>query len=263
MRTRIYAALNGIPLNSLDSAIVIQGVDEAAPNWNISAGNRAGLTGQIVLSTEKRYRDVKISFAIAEKHDLIHRAQILQQVNAWAAGGGVLEVGYRPGQLLRVICAGLPEIKTLTKWAEAYSITFRAYEVPFWVSTVEESVSVAATSSGSGALAVTGTAGGKLCFTATNGTSSSCATVSVSANGATMAFSSLGLAAGEKLIVDYDERDLQRIRIQASGGTLRSVMDKRTVESADDIPLLCGGNTITVTAQQNLTWKLYTIGRWE
>ena len=48
MRTRISVALNGIELHSLDGGIVLQGVDEGAASWNISAGNRAGNAGQHV-----------------------------------------------------------------------------------------------------------------------------------------------------------------------------------------------------------------------
>ena len=52
MRTRISVALNGIELHSLDGGIVLQGVDEGAASWNISAGNRAGNAGQHVTSVE-------------------------------------------------------------------------------------------------------------------------------------------------------------------------------------------------------------------
>ena len=67
MRTRIAVALRGEDLSSLDGAIVVQGVDENAPNWNITAGSRSGNAGQHVTGVEKRFREVVVSFAIAEK----------------------------------------------------------------------------------------------------------------------------------------------------------------------------------------------------
>lgn len=263
MRTRISVALNGIELHSIDSAIVLQGVDEGAASWNISAGNRAGNAGQHVNSVEKRYRDVVVSFAIAEKRDLIRRSDIIQRICAWAAEGGDLTISYRDRQKLRVICAQMPAVKTLTKWAESYSITFRAYDIPFWQNMDRESVTISAGTSGSATLRVKESAGGKLSFEATNGSGSTVDAVSVTANGNSLIFASLGLANGEKLIVDYDEKDIQRLRIKNTSNVYRSVLAKRTVASNDDIPLKYGVNSISVTSGAALSWNLYTYGRWE
>jgi len=263
MRTRISIALNGIELHSIDTAIVLQGVDEGAASWNITAGNRAGNAGQHVNSIEKRYRDVIVSFAIAEIHDLNRRSNIIQRVCAWAAAGGDLTVSYRDRQKLRVICQQLPAVKTLTKWAESYSITFRAYDIPFWQSLDRESVTISAGTSGSATLSLKESAGGKLSFEATNGSGSTVNAVSVTANGKSLIFASLGLANGEKLIVDYDEKDIQRIRIKNTSNVYRSTLAKRTTASNDDVLLNYGANTISVTSGAALSWNLYTFGRWE
>ena len=263
MRTRISVALNGIDLASIDSAIILQGVDEGAASWNITTGGRAGNSGQHVTNVEKRYRDVVVNFAVAEKRDLIKRATVIQKVCAWAANGGDLTVNYRDRQKLRVICAQMPAVKTLTKWAETYSITFRAYEVPFWQSMDAESAAITAGTSGSVTLAVKESAGGKLCFEATNGSGSTVNAASVTANGKSIIFASLGLANGEKLIGDYDENDVQRLRIKNTSNVFRSVLDKRTTASADDVPLKQGGNTVSVTSGAALSWNVYTYGRWE
>lgn len=260
MRTRISVALNGAELHAIDAAIVLQGVDEGAASWNITAGNRAGNDGQHVNGVEKRYRDVVVNFAIAEKRDLIRRANIIQQVCGWAAAGGDLTVSYRDRQKLRVMCLSLPAVKSLDKWAETYSVTFRAYQVPFWQSVDAESASISAGTSGSTSLRVKETGGGKLCFQATNSSGSTVNTASISANGKTISFSSLGLANGEKLIGDYDDNDIQRLRI-LNGSTYRSVLDKRT--GADDVLLKQGGNTVSVSSGAALSWNVYTYGRWE
>lgn len=263
MRTRISVALNGIELHTIDSAIILQGLDEGAASWNITAGSRAGNAGQHVNSVEKRYRDVIVTFAVSEIRDLIRRSNIIQRVCAWAAAGGDLTVSYRDRQKLRVICQQLPAVKTLTKWAESYSITFRAYDIPFWQSMDRESATISAGTSGSATLAVKESAGGKLCFEATNGSGSTVNAVNVTANGNSLIFASLGLANGEKLIVDYDEKDIQRLRIKNTSDVYRSVLSKRTTASNDDVLLKCGANTISVTSGAALSWNLYTYGRWE
>lgn len=263
MRTRISVALNGTELHAIDSAIVLQGVDEGAASWNISTGSRAGNAGQHVNSVEKRYRDVVVSFAIAEMRDMIRRADILQRVCAWAAAGGDLTVSYRDRQKLSVICAQLPAVKSLDKWAEAYSITFRAYEIPFWQSMDRESATISAGTTGETTLRVKESAGGKLCFEATNGSGNSAATVAVGANGRLMQFGTLGLANGEKLILDYDGKDIQRIRILNTSNVYRSALDKRAASSVDDLLLHYGENGIGVASDVALSWNFYTYGRWE
>ena len=46
MQTRVMASLDGVSLHEVDPRIVIQSVDETAPNWNVTAVSRAGRIGQ-------------------------------------------------------------------------------------------------------------------------------------------------------------------------------------------------------------------------
>ena len=262
MRTRISVALNGTELHSIDQAIVLQGVDEGAASWNITTGSRAGNSGQHVNGIEKRTRDVVVNFAVNEMRDLTRRAYILQQVCAWAANGGDLTVSYRDRQMLRVRCAALPAVKSLDKWAETYSITFRAYEVPFWQSMDPESVAISAATSGSATLMVKESAGGKLCFTAANNSGNTVNALAAATASAAIGFQNLGLLSGEMLILDYDKNDVQRIRI-LNGSTYRSALDKRTAVSADDLILKFGANSLSVESTYAVAWNLYTYGRWE
>ena len=261
MRTRLSAALNGVELHSVDPAIYIQRVNEGAPGMDVSAGNRSGNVGQHLNGIYRKTLDVDVVFSVnVPKRETARRANILQQVSAWAAAGGDLTVNYRDRQKLRVRCVSFPEISGIDQWTDNYTLTFRAFQVPYWVSQDAESATISAGTSGSATLRLRESAGGKLCFEATNGSGSTVNAVTVSANGKTITFSSLGLANGEKLIGDYDNNDIQRLRI-LNGGTYRSVLDKRT--GADDVPLKYGGNTVSVTSGAALSWKVYTYGRWE
>ena len=260
MRTRLSVALNGVELDSIDPAICIQSIDEDAPNMDVSVGNRSGNNGQHLNGVYRKTMDVSIQFSIdAPKRETLRRAAILQQVTAWAASGGNLTINYRDRQKLRGACVGLPRIDGMDRWTSNYEIIFRAFQVPYWVSQDAESATISAGTSGSATLRLRESAGGKLCFEATNSSGSTVNAVTVSANGRTITFSSLGLVNGEKLIGDYDENDIQRLRI-LNGSTYRSVLDKRT--GADDVMLNCGGNTVSVTSEAALSWNVYTYGRW-
>lgn len=261
MRTRVSIALNGVELHSISNAIVIQGISEQSPNWNIATGAKAEAIGQFVNRFEKRYREVSVRFALAIKRDMPLRVAIIQQVNAWAAKGGVLSVDYRDGQRLRVICAALPTINT-DKWAEDYTITFRAYRVPFWESVEKTQVTISAATSGTTTMNLRETAGGKLCAIATNGSGSALTSLGVFANGKRIALTDMSVASGSSVVIDYDENDIQRIR-KVTGSSSTSILEYRTTDSDDYVPLEFGSNTIIVSSGVAVSWTLYTYGRWE
>lgn len=263
MKTRVMASLNGISMNDIDSSIVIQKVTEAAPNWNVNAGSRGTLIGQRVTATEKRYREVQVAFAVKIVRELVTREEVLQKVSAWACGGGALTLSYRPGQQLRVMCAALPAVSGIDAWAEQYTVTFRAYEKPFWENDTE-SEAHATGNNVTMKLEMFGAANADslMSIKAKNTSGSTCNTLQVTVNGETFKMASLGLANGETFVMDYDERLIQRIRIMSSGGVYRSVLNKRTVDSADDLKVEPTTNTVTATAGTSLAWSVYSFGRW-
>ena len=260
MRTKVSVSLDGTGLSELDPRLIIQGVNEQAPGWNIAAASRFSRYGQRVTSTEKRYREVVIQFAIAEHRDILARESVLQKVRDWGRNGGWLEISYRPFERLHVICAAMPAVNGITKWAENYSLTFRAYGVPEWESKMPDSVE-ATGAGGTAALTILPSEGGPLRVEAVNSSGSACGTISFSANGQSMAFSNLAMASGETFLLDYDAENRQRIRI-GSGGTWRSALDKRAGGSYDDILLPKGTHSITFASGVSLAWKFYVYGRW-
>jgi len=263
MRTRLSAALGGIELHSIDPAIYIQRINEGAPGIEVSAGNRSGNSGQHVNGIQRKTMDISIQFSInLPKTEILRRAEILQQVNAWAAAGGNLTVNYRDRQKLRVKCISYPGIDGIDRWTENYEIQFRAFPIPFWQSMDAESVTVAATASQNASISLRETGGGLLCFSAANSSGSTVNTLTIASNNRHFSFTGLGLADGEKLQADYDEDGVQRIRIQASGGTWRSAMAARETNSYDDIILNPGLNTVSLTAGASVAWQIWTYGRW-
>lgn len=261
MRTRISVALNGIELSSLDDSIVLQSVEPQTPSWNLSANSRGTRNGQRYVATEKRYRDVQVRFAIRERRDFAWRESVIQKVSEWAEAGGKLTYNGRPGMELRVRCASLMAVGNVTEWTNAYQITFRAFNIPCWINEEADTASKTG-SSVSTTLAVKSNGGGKLRITAANSSGSTCNTATISANGYTIALTGLGLASGERLVIDYTDDDIQRIRIRSSGGTYRSALAKRTVASDDDIWLKARSNTITATSGTSLAWTFSCYGRW-
>ena len=77
-----------------------------------------------------------------------------------------------------------------------------------------------------------------------------------------MVFSSLGLAAGETLVIDHNTSGLLRIRIRATGGTYRTVLAARSDESVDDFIVDPGTAQcqLTISGARKLT--VSARGRW-
>lgn len=263
MRTRLSAALDGIELHGIDPAICIQRIREDAPGIEISTGNRAGGSGQHLNSLKRKTMVVSIQFGIdLPKRETLRRAEILQQVSAWAQAGRNLTVNYRDRQKLRVRCTGLPEINGIDRWTENYEIEFRTMEIPFWQSMDRTSVSISATASGNTEMRIRETGGGLLCCEAVNGSGSTVDTAAIAVNGRNFTFAGLGLANGETLRCDYDEDGIQRIRILGTGGVWRSAMAARHPISHDDLILQPGQNTVYVSSGAALSWTVWTFGRW-
>ena len=87
-------------------------------------------------------------------------------------------------------------------------------------------------------------------------------TVEVAANGTRMAFSGLGMAAGEKLVAEYTEDDILMLAIEGANGARRSAMMMRAADSDDDVVLVPGVNEVSVTANGACNVALRARGRW-
>lgn len=266
MQTRVMASLNGVSMHALDPLIIIQKITEAAPSWNVNAGSRGSLTGQRYINTEKRYREVQIAFAVREIRDLARREQALQAVAGWAAAGGVLTLSYRDGQQLRVVCSGLPAVAGINNWAENYTVTLRAYDKPYWENVAQKT----RTRTGDGNVSWNLTGEGNdlthLCCTAVNNSGSTNNLIRVIApTGEVIRLEQLGQLNGETFVMDYDERDLLRLRIKNASNEYRSVLDKRLTTSADELFIAPAQGTVSVTstAGVSLDWTLSVNGRWK
>ena len=256
------AALNEVQLDSLDDRILVQGVDEAAGKDQITAVSLFGGVGQRITNRHRDYLEVTVRFSLrVRKNDMQTRTAILEQVNAWAEPGGWLTLNYKPGRRLRVVCAQYPAAGDPWNWTGVYAIVFRAYAVPFWQQD-PPGMLTATGSSITRSIGVGGNTDTVLDLTFKNTSGIVCDTFTVSAGGSVISLSSLGLASGETLHIDHTEEGLLRIRIQSSGVSYRSALDKRTPESGDDLWVRPGTVAVSVTAQRTGTLTLSCAGRY-
>ena len=258
------AALNGLQLDSVDSRIIIQSIREEDGR---EVTNTVGIpgAGSRVTSEHRDSLDVIIRFAIrARKREMITRETVIEAVNAWAAGGGWLTLGHKPGRRLRVVLAQAPGSKDPWTLTEDYALTFRAYAVPYWQEENPAIMQRKNTNSATFTLGVNGSVK-SVCEASFHNTSGSTVnTFSVDTGESAMSFSGLGIANGETLEIDHEDtgrRFILRARIKSAGGVYRSVLDRRSAASDDDLYVTPGNHSVVMTAGGTGTMQLMCAGR--
>lgn len=257
-------ALNGNQLDQISSRILISGIDEAVNRNQQNTVDRM-YDGQRLTVNRRQSLDVTVSFHIrAGRNEMGERDAVLDAVSAWAAPGGTLRIMSKPDKRLRnTICAQLPAKGDLWKMDAEYKIVFRAIMIPYWESIEAASASKPRIRDGSMTLIAAGNAQSVMDFSVENVGTSTCNALTITGKKAAnkMVFEGLGLEPGE-ILEGSHANGLLRLRITATNGKVRSVMDKRTAASSDEIWIDPGANEISVTAGAACTVSVSSIGRY-
>ena len=232
MRTRYEAMMDGIPLSSIDPAIIVTDIQEVAPNVRRTTANYPTGDGQRVLRTVRQSLVVTVCFEIHDQN-VRRRADICERVQKWAQGR-FLAVNYRPEQRLRVVCETPPQIASSLVWTQQLKATFAAYAVPFWEDALATMITI--TGNGSASSYVRGTAKEALVEATVQNTGSAAITAAtLKAGSSTLAFSGISIPAKGSIVIAYDD---DRVLSAKIGST--SVLARRTTASDDDLLAPCG-----------------------
>lgn len=250
--------LNNKSLSDLSDKLLIVDVNESDAEESDQAIKNGYGNGSRLMRTVRGSLSVGMSFVIRES-DAGERMAIYNRVLAWARNGGWLEISDRMGQRVHVERVAMPSLGSVRKWMGTLSATFTAYSVPFWECSRPVSVGVS-TAARTGSVNLLPPGNGKECvmdaeITAVGGTTNA---LTITADGKSMVFASLGLTVGSVLKIGHTDNGLLTMKI---GDT--SVMDKRTAASADDLILEPGKkNAISFTSGSTCTAVFKTRGRW-
>ena len=257
-------ALNGVQLDELDDRINIKGIEEGAGKETIGAAAMAGGAGQRITNRHRDTVDVTVKFSMLIEPELLQeRSALLEKINAWAAGGGYLTVNYKENRRLQVICAQAPGAGDQYEWTSVYTITFRAYALPYWEEETPKSGTSGVSAGGSVAIEVEGSTETDADIVLENRSGMLIENVTINAAGSLMEFESLGLNGGEKLVITHEtvnDRRLLKIYIDHSG-TKRSAMAMRTPASADDLYVKPGSRTFSFDADRACKMTVNVRGR--
>lgn len=248
-------ALGGAQLDEIHSAIVIRRVDTGVPHEAVGAVNRMGGFGQRMTMHHWETLEVGVAYAIdVPKRQLALRREIFDAVNTWALQGGWLTTTSQPGKRMWAEKTVIPSSGDLWDWTDEYTITFRAYGVPFWQDAEATTVTDTLTED-TVLINVGGNVESVLDATFENTSGSTINTFSISAGGNTLNLSDLGLGNGETLTITHGTDGLLRI---LAGNT--NVLNKRS--GSDDLYVKPGARTVTVSAGGEGELTVSSIGRY-
>ena len=251
MQLRHRVALNDVQLDELDERILVLGVNDNAGKETLNAVSRFGGFGQRITTRHRDTLDITVSFGLRIKAgDMQARSELFETVTAWAMTGGWLTVNYKPNRRIHVTCASLPSAGDLADWTSEFSITFRAYGVPYWQQVKPTQVKINSARTATRTMEIPGNAPTVLDLTFLNLSGMEIASFVFTAGGKGFTLNNLGLKANETLAIDHTAEGLLRIGIYNTSGTRRSVLGCRTAASSDDLTVKPGSVTWSMTAQR-------------
>ena len=247
-------ALGGVSFLGLDEKLYLEEIEEA-PNIVVETGKRP-YYGQILLNTPGvDTLTVTLTFMV-KKCDRQERQDVIDKVSGWATEG-YLTVGHRPGKRLYVVCTQRPKTKTFS-WTERMTIIFTAYSESCWEEVTPTTLTLTGTSASTSTFKPNGT---RPCFLEaeiTNAGSAALTSLTLTANGKSIALSGISVAVGSKVTIAYDERHLLSIK---SGST--SLLAYRTAASQDDLLLNPGvNNSVSIVTNVTCGTVLKARGMW-
>ena len=249
-------ALGGVQLDELHERIVIRSVDPGVPYETIDAVNRMGGVGQRVTEQHWETLEVNVVFAIdVPKREMALRREIFDLVKNWAMQKGWLTVNYMENRRFYVDKVVLPGLGDPWRWMTEFTITFRAYNVPFWQDETPGQAVSGITASGTIMVPVGGNVQSVMDVTFQNRSGMMISNFTVSAGGNTITLSNLGLGGSAALKISHGTDGLLRIMAGASSAYSK-------YRGSDDLYVMPGIVPVWFKADRAGVLTAQCYGRW-
>jgi hypothetical protein len=158
---------------------------------------------------------------------------------------------------MRVDKVVLPSAGDLREWTRDYTITFRAYGVPFWQEESPASLEINSITNGTRSFEVGGLEKTVADVTAKNISGQTINRLKITIGGNSFIFTNLGLGGTETLEISHGPDGLLKMKIGS-----RSVYNLRTAESADDFYVEPGTAQVAIESQRAVKLTVTAAGRW-
>lgn len=245
-------------LQDIDDAIAVLDIQEAGATINTQAVQLVGLDGSRIIRRQRASLQVNILLAVREQN-IPRRQAIIQRINRWARGGGYLEVSDRPGQRLRVTLDTPLTVSSALRWTQTLTLSFMAYERPYWESIQETAARFdAAASVHNGSLRLPGDAPYALAEAELTSAQGGTGDVTVAVGDTSITLENVSLAAGDVIRIGYDDSAVLRITRGEE-----SLLAHRTARSSDDLLAVPGrSNDVRILAPVDVQATISARGCW-
>ena len=249
-------ALGGVQLDEIHEAIVIRGVDAGVTHETISAVSRMGGFGQRVTGKHWDSLDVSVRFAIdIPKKRMEERKAVFDAVIAWARAKGWLTFNYLTNKRMWVDHVVFPDSGDMWDWTGEFTITFRAYNVPFWQDEIPNQAGADLSSGGRLYVTVGGNVESVLDVTFQNRSGMVIQNFQISTPVSSIVLTDISLGGSETLTISHGTDGLLRIRAGS-----RSVYEKYT--GTDDLFVNPGVVTVDWSATRAGRITVQSYGRY-
>lgn len=140
MLLRFDAEYSGAKFSEIDDDVILIDIIEKPAEVDLQTARFGGGAGQRVLSAERTSLSVDLVYVIRTQ-DPVKRTELQQKVAKWANMGhfpntnAQLKISTRPDALLNAKVYKAPVQGSALRWADDLTLTFVAYEIPYWVGT--------------------------------------------------------------------------------------------------------------------------------
>ena len=249
-------ALGGIQLDEIHERVVIRSIDPGVPYEETDAVNRMGGVGQRVTGQHWETLEVNVTYAIdVPKRQMTLRREIFDAVNNWALRKGWLTTNEMPNRRFYVDKVVVPGSGDLWNWTSEFTITFRAYNIPFWQDDTPGQASSGTVNSGRVWVPVGGNVKSVMDVTFQNKSGAVINNFQVSAGGNTIRLTSLGLGGSSALRISHGTDGL--LRITAGGSSVYS-----KYRGSDDLYVNPGNVAVDFSADRAGVLTAQCYGRW-
>lgn len=246
--------MNDIALSSFSKAIYVSAIQYKPAEMEISTNDIANRHGEWIDGIRRKGTTVTVSF-IMKKTDIVDRQTVVQAVAGWASKG-ILKTSDRPWQQLHVRCVEPPFVTDTCDWTQPITMTFQAFEHPFWEERTPAEASLSSGTSGSGTMYVPGNVGSALVEATVTPGSSTVNNITLTVGDTSITLTGVSATSSQPVTITYDENGIQSIK----RGTT-SILDKRT--GSDDLLAECGQlTTVSFTASAAASVSFRARGLW-
>lgn len=138
MLLRFDATNGGAKFSEIAEEVILLDIIEQPAEMNVQKAQYGKGPGTLVSSVERTALSVQLVYVIRTQ-DPVRWGEVHDLVTKWARNATTLTVNTRPGKKLVGKFYTAPARNSALRWTDEQTITFTAYEVPYWQ---DENVSV-------------------------------------------------------------------------------------------------------------------------